>query len=763
MACKSVRFRDAQISKSVVERECAILSQLSHPNVVRQVDEQWRPNKVKIYMEYYEGGSLQDLINQRRHPKSSVPEPSIWSVFFQLASALVYCHLGLKIENDGRVSSDQGRIVDWKPILHRDIKPANIFLANDTLDELGSVKLGDFGLGYVLQDSNAPETYAGTSQYLAPEINRASAKAIHWTEHCDVFALGCTIYTLCTFEMPFQYHMEAEHDSYEPISDQYSVALRDLISSCMSFSPETRPSAYRLFQCCHPHIQLPSPMPRSDTKHGPSSTTQPEPRPGIPHAAQRGNDRQWKRKPKKVLMSFGEPERPNSGQGELSSSIIYTTHRKPENSGEDLNKTLSSIPHPDLANNGQSSVIHSTADELSHAKPYSLESEGATSPSPIPDTYLALSQRHHHQDSPTQRLQNPKSRDSTINNDHKILDASKDERVRPPGYMKHEQGLKKLSSNFPPFRVENIPHLHQAVILRDSRRLRAYIEAGGFVNTVDGDGFTALSLSVRLNEIYEVNILLEGGADPNIPEHRSGMTPLHWAAILDYPKIFRALLDAHADATAMNSHGKTPIDLASPGLLEATNFAPAKKPELSWENRALLRFQEFAEMQKTKVADDKAKQRQRENTVKLDDLRKFSEELVIPSPVPKDLIPILARGEVKQAELAAKDEENLTRALEKPKPPLVGLSGHATLLEDNTNLRPRQIKTIGSDLLRIPSYQELQERKSRIAEKLSDRPKGTTDESPEKFEKPQSSPWKQVTRKRNSGKKQNKRKPLGGF
>ena len=130
-------------------------------------------------MEYCGGGSLQDLINERRAGGVPVSEKYVWKVLSQLASALVYCHFGLRIEKNGHVSSERKSILDWSPILHRDIKPANIFLANRSEDVYDSIKLGDFGLGYVLQDDSTPETYAGTAQYLAPEINRMTDQPIH--------------------------------------------------------------------------------------------------------------------------------------------------------------------------------------------------------------------------------------------------------------------------------------------------------------------------------------------------------------------------------------------------------------------------------------------------------------------------------------------------------------------------------------------------------------------------------------------------------
>ena len=179
----------------------------------------------------------------------------MWTIGYQLASAVLYCHAGLRVDGEGYPSSDLKNIPDWKTILHRDIKPANVFMMNRSETAFDSIKLGDFGLGYVLQSGDHAGTYVGTAQFLAPEISRLSADPIHWTTDCDMFSFGCTLYTLCKLRPPFAHHLEAEHESYSPIPDIYSSHLRDLIDSCLSFSPGARPkNALHLFQQCQRRV-----------------------------------------------------------------------------------------------------------------------------------------------------------------------------------------------------------------------------------------------------------------------------------------------------------------------------------------------------------------------------------------------------------------------------------------------------------------------------------------------------------------------------
>jgi serine/threonine protein kinase len=124
---KSYRIYTAEPDTKYLRSEYEILRHLRHPNIVQYADfEQKQENRwrwtASLYMEYCTGGDLSLYTSRDGKPGKSVSEQQFWQIFFQLASALLYCHTGLHADENGRVRED----TSWRrPVIHRDIKPAN--------------------------------------------------------------------------------------------------------------------------------------------------------------------------------------------------------------------------------------------------------------------------------------------------------------------------------------------------------------------------------------------------------------------------------------------------------------------------------------------------------------------------------------------------------------------------------------------------------------------------------------------------------------
>lgn len=170
------RPRGDAASIRLFERERELLARLEHPNIARLIDggltEERRP---WFAMEYIEGEPLIDHAD-----RGFLSVGARIELFMQACDALDHAHRRF--------------------ILHRDIKPANLLVADD-----GRVKLVDFGLGRLLEESvgGADETLAAgrmTPSWASPEQARGEPV----TPRSEVYQLGLVLYRLLTGRAPYE-------------------------------------------------------------------------------------------------------------------------------------------------------------------------------------------------------------------------------------------------------------------------------------------------------------------------------------------------------------------------------------------------------------------------------------------------------------------------------------------------------------------------------------------------------------------------------
>ena len=158
------------------QNEVAVLRKLKHPHIIAIEEALVVDETLCIVMEWAEGKDLSALIAQRKQQNRPFTEEEVLKIFWQLCSALAYCHHDCHM-------------------LHRDLKPQNVFMAAN-----GDVKLGDFGLAKVIEATCAlAKTQCGTPVYMSPELCLGQ----DYNRGADVYALGCILYELMTLTPPW--------------------------------------------------------------------------------------------------------------------------------------------------------------------------------------------------------------------------------------------------------------------------------------------------------------------------------------------------------------------------------------------------------------------------------------------------------------------------------------------------------------------------------------------------------------------------------
>ena len=147
----------------------------------------------------------------------------------------------------GREIADGLAAAHEQALVHRDIKPANVWLEG----ERARVKILDFGLARASDDQQhltQEGAIVGTPAYMAPE--QVGGKPVD--SRCDLFSLGCVLYTACTGKAPFigadtistlMAVATDEPPTPRELNPKVPKAVSNLVMHLLAKKPEDRPAS----------------------------------------------------------------------------------------------------------------------------------------------------------------------------------------------------------------------------------------------------------------------------------------------------------------------------------------------------------------------------------------------------------------------------------------------------------------------------------------------------------------------------------------
>ncbi|MDD5727752.1 MAG: serine/threonine-protein kinase [Victivallales bacterium] len=186
-------------------REARIIARLEHPNIV-PIHDIGRDGKGAPYftMKYLRGHTLATTLRKLNTGDADTleqyPLARLLRIFVKVANAIAFAHSKRIIHLD--LKPENVHIGDFGEVLVLDWGLAKFIGSNDIYDEIEDNRTKDYE-----NKLNRPQTMMtldgvakGTPGYMAPE--QAAGKNQEKDERTDIYALGCILYAILTFENP---------------------------------------------------------------------------------------------------------------------------------------------------------------------------------------------------------------------------------------------------------------------------------------------------------------------------------------------------------------------------------------------------------------------------------------------------------------------------------------------------------------------------------------------------------------------------------
>lgn len=260
MAVKEIRLQDPKLVPQIagqIRDEMGMLERLDHPNIVSYRGLEVHRDRVYIFMEYCQNGSLANLLEHGRIEDEQV----IMVYALQLLEGLAYlhessiAHRDIKPESESKITLEMdGR--------HRNSKLTDLDIL---LDHNGVIKYVDFGAAKVIarqgrtlvQDlkTKPNKSMTGTPMYMSPEVIKGENPGHGGAG--DIWSLGCVILEMATGRRPWanldnewaiMYNIAQGNPPQLPTQDHLSAEGIDFLKKCFARNPAKRATALQLLE-----------------------------------------------------------------------------------------------------------------------------------------------------------------------------------------------------------------------------------------------------------------------------------------------------------------------------------------------------------------------------------------------------------------------------------------------------------------------------------------------------------------------------------
>ena len=196
-------------------------------------------------MEFCNGGTLIDLIEERKKQKLFFEEWEIKELFTSILKGMQYIRIFMEKEKKNMV------------LMHRDLKPDNFFFTNKENNQK-ILKIGDFGIAKTHRPPKSALSSAGTNKHFqSPEVSVAG----NITDKTDIWMLGINLYYMCFFEYPwdtnfteyqiFEFqknYLDGHHFDFDNKKRDITKEMKYLLNRMLRFNPDDRITFEDLFQ-----------------------------------------------------------------------------------------------------------------------------------------------------------------------------------------------------------------------------------------------------------------------------------------------------------------------------------------------------------------------------------------------------------------------------------------------------------------------------------------------------------------------------------